>query len=85
VRERARAVRDAGARLSQAFRASQAGTVRPALAIEDGTVAVTDNGLKVRIEPRQPRNAIVQVLIGAEGTGLVASSPDQPFISSAIR
>jgi threonylcarbamoyladenosine tRNA methylthiotransferase MtaB len=37
--------------LSQKFRESQTGTVRPALTIDDGTVAVTDNYLRVRIPP----------------------------------
>jgi len=71
VRERARAVRDIGARLAAAFRASQAGTVRPGLTIEDGSVAVTDNGLKVRVDPPRPRNSFVHVLIGEDGVGHV--------------
>lgn len=78
VRERARAVRDIGARLASAFRTSQVGTVRPALTIEDGSVAVTDNGLRVRIEPPRPRNALVDVLIGVDGVGFVASRAPSP-------
>ena len=40
--------RDAVARASAT---SQAGTVRPGLTLEDGTLVVTDNYLKVRIPP----------------------------------
>ncbi len=63
VRERARAVRDIGAQLSRTFRRSQAGSLRPALTIEDGSVAVTDNGLKVRVEGGHRRNEAVWVRV----------------------
>ena len=49
IRERGARLRAIGAELSRRFRASQIGTVRPGLTLEDGTLVVTDNYLKVRI------------------------------------
>lgn len=63
VRERARAVREISRRLSAAFHASQAGTVHRALTIEDGTLGVTGNYLKVRIPAGRPRNEWVDLLL----------------------
>ena len=65
VRERGAALRAIGADLAARFRASQVGTVRPGLTLEDGTLVVTDNYLKVRIPPGTPRNTRVTVRIGA--------------------
>ena len=56
IRERGRRVRDIGARLAQAFRAAQAGSVRRALVVDDGWSAVTDNYFKVRLPEQRPRN-----------------------------
>ena len=63
VRERARAIRAAGSELAARFRKSQLGAVRPALTIDGGRVAVTDNYLKVRIRASQPENQRVHVRI----------------------
>jgi threonylcarbamoyladenosine tRNA methylthiotransferase MtaB len=63
VRERGRRVREIAQRLSQRFRDSQVGTVRPALTIDDGSVAVTDNYLRVAIGPGRARNESVQVVV----------------------
>jgi len=41
----------------------QRGTIRRGLTIEDGSLAVTDNYLKVRIPPGHARNEWVQVCI----------------------
>jgi threonylcarbamoyladenosine tRNA methylthiotransferase MtaB len=71
VRERGARLRQLGARLAARFRASQAGTVRPALAIDDGTVVVTDNYLKVRVSPAVRRNERVRVRVAADGSGVV--------------
>lgn len=74
IRDRARRVREIGAGLSARFRRSQIGSIHRALTIEDGSLAVTGNYLKVRIPPGQPRNEWVQVVItGADGgmTGIV--------------
>jgi threonylcarbamoyladenosine tRNA methylthiotransferase MtaB len=63
IRERAQAVREKGADLAARFRASQCGTVRPALTINGGRIAVTDNYLKVGIPPTVPDNQRVRVRI----------------------
>ena len=64
VRDRGNELRRIGADLSARFRASQTGTVRPGLTLEDGTLVVTDNYLKLRIDPGVPRNTRVLVKIG---------------------
>jgi tRNA A37 methylthiotransferase MiaB len=75
VRERAKAVRDASERLATRFRESQVGTVRRALTLEDGSLAVTDNYLKVRIPSGRPRNEWVRVSItGADQPGTMAGT-----------
>jgi threonylcarbamoyladenosine tRNA methylthiotransferase MtaB len=70
VRERGARVRQIGARLTQRFLASQVGTVHRALTLEDGTLAVTGNYLKVRIPPGRSRNEWVRVRITAHGADL---------------
>jgi threonylcarbamoyladenosine tRNA methylthiotransferase MtaB len=72
VRDRAGAVRDIGRRLATAFRESQIGTLHRGLTLEDGSLAVTGNYLKVRIPPGCARNEWVRVRItAATGTGMV--------------
>lgn len=63
IRQRAREVRDVGGRLSAAFQASQIGTRRRALTVDDGLRAVTDNYLKVGIPPGRQRNEWIDVEI----------------------
>ena len=63
IRERASRVREIGRRLSQRFHESQLGTRHRGLTIEDGTLAVTGNYLKVRIPPGQSRNEWVVVKV----------------------
>jgi threonylcarbamoyladenosine tRNA methylthiotransferase MtaB len=63
VKVRAQRLRAISRTLSDAFRASQAGSLRPALTIDDGTTAVTDNYFKVPVPPGCARNAWVQVTI----------------------
>jgi hypothetical protein len=53
--------------LRRRFLENQAGAIRPGLTIEDGTLVVTDNYLKVRVRPGLPRNTRVDVRIGAGG------------------
>lgn len=67
VRDRGSQLREIGARLSRRFRAAQADTVRPGLTLEDGTLVVTDNYLKVRIAPGLARNQRVRVKLGPDG------------------
>ena len=64
VRARAGAVREVGTRLSRTFQERQLGTVRRALTLDDGTRAVTDNFLKLRLPPGWSRNEWVDVRIG---------------------
>jgi threonylcarbamoyladenosine tRNA methylthiotransferase MtaB len=63
VRERGAQLRAIGAELSRRFRERQTGTVRPGLTLEDGTLVVTDNYLKVRIPPGRKRNERMMVAI----------------------
>ena len=69
VRVRARRIREIAQRLSQQFRDSQMGTVRPALTIDDGASVVTDNYLKLRIPAGQARNQNVNVLVASHLDG----------------
>jgi threonylcarbamoyladenosine tRNA methylthiotransferase MtaB len=64
IRDRGARLRAIGAELSRRFRESQVGAVRPALTLEDGTLVVTDNFLKLRIAPGLARNARVAVRVG---------------------
>jgi threonylcarbamoyladenosine tRNA methylthiotransferase MtaB len=76
IRDRGMKLRQIGAQLTRRFHAAQAGTVRPGLTLEDGSLVVTDNYLKVRIPPGLARNERVQVLIGETAgvlTGVVNS------------
>jgi threonylcarbamoyladenosine tRNA methylthiotransferase MtaB len=61
VRARGRRIREIGAALAARFRASQAGSIRRGLTLEDGTLVVTDNYLKTRIPPGLPRNVWTDV------------------------
>ena len=70
IRERGRALRAIGAALTRRFRAAQVGTVRPGLTLEDGTLVVTDNYLKVRIPPGLRRNARIAVRIEVDGESM---------------
>jgi tRNA A37 methylthiotransferase MiaB len=63
VRERARRVRELGRRLTERFHESQVGTTLRALTLEDGSLAVTGNYLKVRIPPGRTRNEWVNVVV----------------------
>ena len=69
VRERGRRVRDVAQRLAGRFRESQAGAIRPALTIEDGSSVVTDNYLKLRVPPGRARNEWVRVRIMSHHEG----------------
>jgi threonylcarbamoyladenosine tRNA methylthiotransferase MtaB len=70
VRDRARRIREVGRRLHEAFAASQVGMTRRALTIDDGSQALTDNYLRVRIPPGRARNEWVRVRLAAGGEGV---------------
>jgi tRNA A37 methylthiotransferase MiaB len=63
VRQRAERLRGVARELSARFAEGQVGTERAALTLGDGTVAVTDNYLKLRIARGRPRNQRVRVRI----------------------
>jgi threonylcarbamoyladenosine tRNA methylthiotransferase MtaB len=69
VRERARWIREVSARLSKRFRGRQIGRVHRALTIEDGSLVVTGNYLRLRIAPGTRRNEWVAVRVLSEDTG----------------
>jgi threonylcarbamoyladenosine tRNA methylthiotransferase MtaB len=71
IRERAQRLRQVGAALSRRFRESQNGRIRPALTIDEGTLAITDNYLKVTIPAGHSRNEWVRVRIAAGDAVLV--------------
>ena len=71
IRERGAAIRAIGATLSDRFRSSQLGTVRPGLTLEDGTLVVTDNYLKVRIPAGVARNQRVRVRLTGAASAVV--------------
>jgi len=73
VRERARVIRAIGHELNKGFHQAQNGTVRAGLTIEDGSLVVTDNYLKVRIPPGRLRNEWVNVLLTNDSSGLVGA------------
>lgn len=63
VKARAQRLRAVSRTLGDRFRASQAGSTRPALTIDDGTTAVTDNYFKVPVPGGHARNEWVSVMI----------------------
>jgi len=73
VRERGRRIRDIGQRLTTSFWESQVGTTHRALTLEDGSVAVTGNYLKVRIPHGRLRNEWVDVRIASDRRGELLS------------
>lgn len=69
VRERSRRLREISERLSREFRESQVGCVHRALTLEDGSLAVTGNYLKIRIPPGRARNEWVDVRLLSQHDG----------------
>ena len=61
IRARGAQLRAIGADLTRKFHDSQVGSVRPGLTLEDGTLVVTDNYLKLRIPEGLKRNERVKV------------------------
>jgi threonylcarbamoyladenosine tRNA methylthiotransferase MtaB len=69
VRERGRRIRDIAQRLATAFRGGQIGSTHRALTLEDGSLVVTGNYLKLRIPPGQGRNVWVRVRVASHHDG----------------
>ena len=69
VRRRASELRAVAAQLQGRFRRSAIGTVRPALILEGGGLALTDNYLKVQLREPVTRNSMVNVRINSAAGG----------------
>jgi len=74
LRDRAARLRAIGAELTRRFRTAQVGAIRPGLTIEDGTLVVTDNYVKIRVPPGLPRNTRVMVRFDGSGEGCIVDS-----------
>ncbi len=80
VRERGRVIRAIGQGLTTRFRDSQVGTVHRGLTLEDGTLVVTGNYLKVRIPAGRARNEWVRVRVASHDHGeLLGGGPTGPL------
>jgi threonylcarbamoyladenosine tRNA methylthiotransferase MtaB len=71
IRRRGAILREIGARLTRRFGESHVGTVRPGLTLDDGTLVVTDNYLKVRIPAGVRRNERVRVRLTSLHSGIL--------------
>jgi threonylcarbamoyladenosine tRNA methylthiotransferase MtaB len=71
IRRRGAILREIGARLTRRFGESHVGTVRPGLTLDDGTLVVTDNYLKVRIPAGVRRNERVRVRLTSLQSGIL--------------
>jgi threonylcarbamoyladenosine tRNA methylthiotransferase MtaB len=76
IRDRAARVREISRRLVVRFRESQLGTIHRALTLEDGSLAVTGNYLKVRIPPGHERNEWIRVKVTAAGETMRGETVD---------
>ncbi len=83
ARRRAAALRVVGAALTRRFKASQVGTVRKALVVDDGRAAVTDNYLKLRLDACAERNEWIQVRVEGADQGRIVERAYREGISSA--
>jgi threonylcarbamoyladenosine tRNA methylthiotransferase MtaB len=63
IKARAQRLREVSRRLADDFRAAQRGSVRSALTIDDGTVAVTDNYFRVPASGANKRNEWITVTL----------------------
>lgn len=63
VKARALGLREISRTLATRFRTSQTGRVRPALTIDDGRTAVTDNYLRVAVPDGRVRNEWIEVVV----------------------
>ena len=70
IKARATRLREIGERHAARFMASQVGTIRPGLTLDDGTTVLTDNFLKIRIPAGLARNKRVSVRVEADSPAL---------------
>jgi threonylcarbamoyladenosine tRNA methylthiotransferase MtaB len=69
IRERGRRVREIATHLTRRFRDSQVGTTHRALTLEDGSLVVTGNYLKLKIPAGEVRNRWVRVRVTSHEDG----------------
>jgi threonylcarbamoyladenosine tRNA methylthiotransferase MtaB len=69
VRARARQVREISQRLTERFHQSQVGTIHHGLTLDDGSVVVTGNYLKLRVAGGRRRNEWVRVRVTSDHDG----------------
>jgi threonylcarbamoyladenosine tRNA methylthiotransferase MtaB len=69
VRERSQVIRSISAGLAMRFKDSQVGRTHRALTLDDGSVVVTGNYLKLRIPAGRTRNEWVKVLVTSHHVG----------------
>lgn len=75
IRSRGRAVREVGERLTRQFQEGQIGKTRRALTLADGSRAVTDNYLKVKLNRLRSRNEWVAITIAGKAGALHEVEP----------
>jgi len=69
IRDRGRRIREVSQRRTAEFATSQIGTTHRALTLEDGTLALTGNYLKLRIPEGRQRNEWVDVRVRSREMG----------------
>jgi threonylcarbamoyladenosine tRNA methylthiotransferase MtaB len=74
IRARGARLRQIGATLSARFHEAQVGTIRLGLTLEDGSLVVTDNYLKLRIPAGLARNERVRVMVTGTVSGVVVAA-----------
>lgn len=84
VRRRASELRAVAAQLQGRFRRSAIGTVRPALILEGGGLALTDNYLKVQLREPATRNSMVNVRINSATGGQMMGEIVDPIYNSDV-
>ena len=77
IRSRGRAVREVGERLTRQFQESQIGKTRRALTLADGSRAVTDNYLKVKLNRLRSRNEWVAITVTGKTGALHGVEPSE--------
>lgn len=77
IRSRGRAVREVGERLTRQFQESQIGKTRRALTLADGSRAVTDNYLKVKLNRLRSRNEWVAITVTGKAGALHEVEPSE--------
>ncbi len=75
IRDRGLRLRDVSRARRDAFGRAQVGTHHTALTLEDGTLALTGNYLKLRVPRQHPRNTWVPVIVTSPDTARFPTDP----------